>query len=181
MGRIVPVAATASPGNFLTGALWNSQVKALNDFITGVPIFAGYATASQSIPATNTNTALNIDTTIVDTDNGHSNTTNNSRYTATVPGTYLVSGAVGYPANNVGDRRIYIALNGVSIPGSGNSMDPSQAVIHGLQTSAIATMNGTTDYVEVFTAHSSSTNPLATNAGTSSIYCPAMRVVWIGR
>ncbi|MFJ5157026.1 hypothetical protein ACIQCF_36935 [Streptomyces sp. NPDC088353] len=180
MGRIVPAAVTASPGNFLTGALWNSQVKALNDFLTSPPIFTGYASTAQSIPGANTGTPLNLDTTTIDTENGHSNTTNNSRYTATVPGTYLVFGAVGWSNNTSGDRRLYIARNGSSVAGSGTSFDPSQAVLHGLQTSGICTLNGTTDYVEVFAAHSSTTNPLSTNSGPG-VFCAAMSVLWISR
>ncbi|MFB6955440.1 hypothetical protein ACFCYB_00030 [Streptomyces sp. NPDC056309] len=161
-------------------------MKALNDFVTGPPVFVGYASTAQAIYYQNTGVALSLDTTIIDTDNGHSNTTNNSRYTATVPGTYLIFGSVGYIANTSGDRRLYIALNGTSVVGSGTSFDPSQSVLHGLQTAAVVTMNGTTDYVEVMTAHSATVglpgpnnNTLSTNA--SGIYCPSMQVLWVSR
>ncbi|MFJ8345018.1 hypothetical protein ACIQ9J_01315 [Streptomyces sp. NPDC094153] len=123
-------------------------------------------------------TSLSLDTTTLDTDNGHSNTTNNSRYIAQVPGMYLVCGSVGFTSTSGGDRRIQIALNGAAVIGSGNSMDPSQAVQHGLQTSAIVTMNGTTDYVEVQAAQSTA-SALSTLA--SNVFCSGMRVVWIGR
>ncbi|MFD4968968.1 hypothetical protein [Streptomyces sp. NPDC058424] len=159
-------------------------MKALNDFVTGPPVFTGYASTSQSIPGSNAGTPLALDTTTIDTDNGHSNVTNNSRYTATVPGTYLVFGSVGWSSNINGDRRVYISRNGSSIAGSGASLDPSQAVLNGMQTSAICTLNGTTDYVEVFAAHSSTTGPggnsLPTNAGPG-VFCAAMGVLWIGR
>lgn len=179
MPRTVPVSASVVPGNFETAALWNAQVKALNDFLTAPPVFSGYATSTQSIVNANTMTALNLDTEVLDPDGGHSTVTNTSRYTATVPGLYLVFGSVGWSNNNNGDRRIQIALNGAGIIGSGVSMDPSQAVIHGLVTSAFVTMNGTTDYVEVMAGHSSTTTPLATNA--SGIFSPSMRVLWISR
>jgi len=175
--RTVPVSASVVPGNFETAALWNAQVKALNDFLTAPPVFWGYSTTAQSLPTANVMAALNLDTEVIDTDGGHSTVTNTSRYTATVAGTYLVFGSVGFAATSGGDRRLQIALNGASIIGSGASMDPSQAVLHGLQTSAFVTMNGTTDYVEVMAAQSLAS--LSTN--NSGIFSSSMRVVWISR
>ncbi|MFI1165660.1 hypothetical protein ACH4UM_19095 [Streptomyces sp. NPDC020801] len=158
--------------------MWNAQVKALNDFLTAPPVFSGYAASSQSIPNGNVMTALNLDTEVLDSDGGHSTITNTSRYTATVAGTYLVIGSVGFTSTSGGDRRIQIALNGGSITGSGNSMDPSQAVLHGLMTAALVTMNGSSDYVEVMTAQSTA-GALSTN--NSGIYVPSMKVLWISR
>lgn len=177
MPRTVPVSASVVPGNFETAALWNAQVKALNDFLTAPPVFSGYATTAQSIPTGNAMTALNFDTEVLDSDGGHSTVTNTSRYTATVPGTYLVIGVVGWANTSGGDRRIQIALNGASIIGSATSMDPGQPVIHGLATSTFVTMNGTTDYVEVQAGHTAAA-ALLTSTGS---FAPAMRVLWISR
>ncbi|MFE2712207.1 hypothetical protein ACFXKI_09515 [Streptomyces mirabilis] len=177
MPRTVPVAASVVPGAFETAALWNAQVKALNDFLSAPPVFSGYATTTQSIPNGNAMTALNFDTEILDSDGGHSTVTNTSRYTATVPGLYLVFGFVGWANTSGGDRRIQIALNGASVIGSAVSMDPGQPVIHGLASSAFVTMNGATDYVEVQAGHTAAAN-LLTSTGS---FAPAMRVVWISR
>jgi hypothetical protein len=178
VARTVPTSITEVPGNFITGAWQNAQVKALNDFLTAPPVFWGYATTTQSIVNSNVMTSLNLDTEILDPDGGHSTVTNTSRYTATVPGLYLVFGSVGWANTSGGDRRIQIALNGASIIGSGVSMDPSQAVLHGLQTTSFVTLNGTTDYVEVQAAQASA-GALLTNA--SGIFSPSMRVLWISR
>jgi hypothetical protein len=178
VARTVPTSITEVPGNFITGAWQNAQVKALNDFLTAPPVFWGYATTTQSIVNSNVMTSLNLDTEILDPDGGHSTVTNTSRYTATVAGTYLVFGSVGWANTSGGDRRLQIALNGASIIGSGTSMDPSQAVLHGQQTMSLVTMNGTTDYVEVQAAQASA-GALLTNA--SGLFSPSMRVLWISR
>ncbi len=91
--------------------------------LTAPPAFWGYATSTQSIVNANTMTALNLDTEVLDPDGGHSTVTNTSRYTATVPGTYLVFGSVGWSNNNNGDRRIQISLNGAGVIGSGVSIN----------------------------------------------------------
>ncbi|MGW2920428.1 hypothetical protein ACWDBF_21555 [Streptomyces angustmyceticus] len=176
MGRIVPVSASVSPGAFITGALWNAQVKALNDFTTGVPVFAGYQATVQSI-STGTFTPLTIDTEVIDSDGGHSTTTNTSRYTATVPGTYLVLGTAAWAANSTGYRRVSINLNGSRVTGSSIGADATTTVLSGQTTSAIVSMNGTTDYVEVVGAQSTGS---ALNTSVSD-FAPSLRVIWISR
>jgi len=178
VARTVPTSATASPGQFITGALWNAQVKATTDFLTGVPVCSVYASSVQSMPGSNSMTALAFDTEVLDSDGGHSTVTNTSRYTATVPGTYLVIGAVSWVSNTTGDRRIQIGLNGSGVVGSAASFDPVNAVICAHQTQALVPMNGTTDYVEVMVAQASGTS-LSTSAGGA--FSPSMRVIWISR
>lgn len=127
MARTVPVAATEVPGNFLTGALWNANVKALGDFLENKPIFSGYQVAAQSIP-TGTFTPLSIDTEVVDSDSGHSTVTNTSRYTCQVAGLYLLTGNVVLPAAGTGTRGASFALNGsttTGITGSEQLIAPS--------------------------------------------------------
>ncbi|SHL76017.1 hypothetical protein [Streptomyces yunnanensis] len=178
MARTIPTSATVSPGQFITGALWNAQVKGTTDYLTGPPVCSVYATAVQSMPGSNAMTALIFDTTVLDSDGGHSNVTNPSRYTATVPGTYLVIGAVAWVSNTTGDRRIQIALNGAGVTGSAASFDPMNPVICAHQAQALVTMNGTTDYVEVMVAQASGTS-LSTSTGGA--FSPSMRVIWISR
>ncbi|MCT9092837.1 hypothetical protein N4G70_28790 [Streptomyces sp. ASQP_92] len=178
MARTVPVATTESPGLFVTSALWNAQVAALNSFLTAVPVFVGYATSVQSIPSGNVMTALNLDTELLDADGGHSTVTNTSRYTPTVAGLYLVIGSVGWPANNTGDRRLQVGLNGGGVVGSGASYDPTSGVTNGMQTVSTVTCNGSTDYIEVMAAQASG-SALSTIAG--GIFSAAMRVFWISR
>lgn len=179
MGRTVPVAVTESPGNYDTAALFNAQVRDLNNFALTPPMFYGYATTAQSIPGSNVMTALNLDTEVLDADGGHSTVTNTSRYTPTVPGLYLVFGSVGWPSTTAGDRRLQIALNGGGVIGSGAAFDPSNAVTSGMQTSGFVTCNGSTDYIEVMAAQASG-GPLSTSAGAQP-FTASMRVLWISR
>lgn len=176
--RTVPASMQEVPGNTITSAWQNAQVKALSDFITAVPVFSGYASTAQAILGSNVMTALNLDIELLDSDGGHSTVTNTSRYTPTVPGLYLVIGSVGWTASATGDRRLQIGLNGASVIGSGVSLDPSQVVLCGMQTTALVTMNGTTDYVEVMAAHTAGST-LNTNA--NGVFSPSLRVLWVSR
>ncbi|PJN00787.1 hypothetical protein CG740_23055 [Streptomyces sp. CB01201] len=179
MGRIVPVPVNEAPGNYDTAALFNAQVRDLNNFALGPPVFLGYATTAQSIAGSNAMVALNLDTETLDADGGHSTVTNTSRYTPTVAGLYLVFGSVGWPNTVTGDRRLQIGLNGGGVIGSGASFDPSNAVTSGMQTSAFVTCNGSTDYIEVMAAQASG-GAMNTSAG-ASIFTASMRVLWISR
>ncbi|MFF3151798.1 hypothetical protein [Streptomyces sp. NPDC057910] len=179
MGRTVPSPPSEAPGNFNTSALFNAQVRDLNNFALAPPVFIGYASTSQSIAGGNAMVALNLDIETLDPDGGHSTVTNTSRYIPTVAGLYLVFGSVGWPSTTTGDRRLQIALNGGGVIGSGAAFDPVNAVTAGMQTSAFVTCNGTTDYIEVMAAQASG-GSLSTSAG-ASIFTASMRVLWISR
>jgi hypothetical protein len=168
---------TAVPGQFETAAWWNAQVRDLGNFLTGVPVFFGYQTAVQNI-ANSSLVNILIDTEVIDTDGGHSNTTNSYRYTATVPGTYLVSGCVSYDANTTGYRRAFIYKNGVAVPAGGAEMMMTQTVTAAVQTSTIVTMNGTTDYVSVIGAQDSGITLPTINSGGFASYLSA---IWISQ
>jgi hypothetical protein len=122
VARTVPVIASESPGNFLTGALWNANVKAMGDWLmgsagNGVPRFRGYQATAQSI-ANNTWVSVTIDTEEYDSDNGHSTSTNTSRYTVQVAGTYLITGSVGLVANATANRGARLTVSGTPIHGT---------------------------------------------------------------
>ncbi|MFI2078458.1 hypothetical protein [Streptomyces triculaminicus] len=176
MPRTVPTSASVTPGQFITGALWNAQVKALNDFTTAPPVFSGYQTTAQSI-SNATFTSFTLDTEVVDSDGGHSTSTNTSRYTATVAGTYLVVGTAGWNGNATGYRRCRITLNGAAVPGAAVGADATNSVLCGQCVTAIVVMNGTTDYVEVQGQQSSGGALAAYNAD----FAPSMRVYWLSR
>ncbi|MFD0393322.1 hypothetical protein ACFQ3Z_15940 [Streptomyces nogalater] len=122
MARTVPVIAAEAPGTYLTGALWNASVKAMGDWLmgsagNGAPRFRAHQSTAQSL-ADNTWTSLTLDTEDYDSDNGHSTTTNSSRYTVQVAGTYLVIGSVGLVANATGARAVRLTQNGGAINGT---------------------------------------------------------------
>lgn len=176
MGRIVPSPATEAPGNFNTSALFNAQVRDLNAFSLGPPVFYGLQTLSQSF-ANNATVAVALDTEIVDSDGGHSVTTNTSRYTAQVPGLYLVLGIGTFVANTAGVRSVRVALNGTTVRGSQITQPPASTQWAGA-TWALVTLNGTTDYVEL-TVSQTSGSTLTSYFGTD--LCPAMAVYWLSR
>ncbi|MFE9127107.1 hypothetical protein ACFYOF_17080 [Streptomyces sp. NPDC007148] len=178
MARSVPTVASEVPGNFLTGALWNAGPKALGDWSTSQPIFIGYQSTVQSIP-NNAWTSFTIDTEILDSDGGHSTTTNTSRYTATVPGVYLVFGTSGYVSNTTGLRRARIALNGSPVIGAGMGSDTHAASgAIGEFVGSLVPMNGTTDFVEV-QGYQTSGGALNSNTNPATEFTPSLRCFWI--
>lgn len=122
MTRTVPISASEAPGNFLTGALWTAQVKAAMDFLmgsgtNGVPRFKGYASTAQSLATGTTDTPITLDTEDYDSDNGHSTSTNTSRYTIQVAGTYAIAATLAIATNATGNRKAGININGANARG----------------------------------------------------------------
>jgi hypothetical protein len=147
----VPVWATnVVPGQYDTSAMFNTFGNN-GTFLTNPPIFAAYQSAAQSIPNT-TITAVGMDTTLIDSYNGHSNVTNNSRYTPTVSGWYLFIGSVSYVQNATGNRLAEFHKNG-----SGSAVNLGQGAqptcdtnnLSTVRALAVVQMNGTSDYVEL--------------------------------
>jgi hypothetical protein len=148
MARTVPVPPTETPGNYQTSALFNAQVRDLNNFALAPPLFYGRQGSAQSIPTTGA--AVTIDTEILDPDAFHSTVTNASRVTPTIPGTYLILGYGTFVANTTGARSARIFLNGTVLPASQTTLSASPAGVQwGAPCWAITPMNGTTDYVEL--------------------------------
>lgn len=132
---------TAAPGNFETAAFWNANVQALGNFVLSPPLFVAYHAGVQSV-ANNTFVNMLLDTEIIDTDGGHSTTTNSQRYTAQVAGVYEVNGAVSFTSGGTGIRGAKFLVNGVtSVPGSENTIAPAG--------SNASTVNAFTSYVRL--------------------------------
>lgn len=170
----VPVLATEVPGNFWTAALYTNNVFNLGTFLLNPPLFKGYQSAAQSI-VNSTVTALGIDTTALDTYGGHSNVTNNSRYTAGVTGYHLIIANAGYVANGSGNRLVEIHQNG-----SGSPLPISQGIGFAPTTSNTGAVSTATlvylvagDYVEAFTYQTSGIT-LATSPSQTG-----MQVIWL--
>lgn len=178
-----PTSYTATTGGFITAALWNAQVRDSSAFFAGVPVFSGYASVAQAINGGNNWVPLNIDSESVDNYGGHSTSTNTSRYTVQLAGTYQVFGSVAWTASATGDRRIQLTQNGTAVLGSANSFDPSQVVLGAQQTMAFVTA-AVGDYFETQVSHTATaagTN-FNTNAGSgaSAMFTSSMRVLWVG-
>jgi hypothetical protein len=166
---------TAVPGQYETAAWWNAQVRDLGNFTLGVPVFLGYQTATQLV-GDSTPANIGIDTELIDTDGGHSNTTNNYRYTATVPGTYLVLGCVAFAGNITGYRRAFIYKNGTATASSGSHSMQTQSVVSATQASTVVTMNGTTDYVSVVGTHDAG---VSINTASSGGIASSLACIWL--
>lgn len=180
MARTVPVVANEVPGNFLTGALWTSQVSAIMQWTmgsgtNGVPRFKGYAASTQSIGTGTTDIPLNLDTEDWDSDNGHSTSTNTSRYTVQVAGTYRVTGVGGVVSSATGNRKLGINLNGVNVRGA--AVQQASLATNswcGCVSTEVACVVG--DYIEVVIWQSSG-GPL--NTATGSSFGPSLMCCWI--
>lgn len=111
----------------------------------------------------------------VDTINGHSTSTNTSRYTPNVAGWYKVSGVVmGTATASIGVgaqiRKNNTILDGAAYTG----ILGSAAIAPGAFTEAFVQLNGSTDYVELF-------GWVSTGAAfvSGADYAPYMMVEWV--
>jgi hypothetical protein len=86
-------------------------------FALNPPSFVGYQSANQNL-AHATWTALSLDTSSFDNYSGHSNSTNNSRYTAQVAGWYTCNGIYApISGSSAGFRAGRLAVNGNPVLG----------------------------------------------------------------
>lgn len=175
MPRTVPVTTQPAAGtSYITAALWTAGPKALGDFTLNPPIAYVYQTTTQSIP-NSAWTSVAMDASRVDTDNGHSNVTNNSRYTCQIAGIYRIKGHVVFNSNITGGRSGRIAKNGTVIQGSESY--ESQAVATFGQSAYAETVISLAfgDYVEL-QAFQSSGGALGTV--TNSEVASSLNVQW---
>jgi hypothetical protein len=165
----VPVPATVQPGSLITGALWNANVANGITFSTNVPMFYGYQSAAQSL-TNNAAAAITLDSSTIDTYAGHSNSSNNSRYVAQIPGWYLVSGTVVFGPNATAGRGATIYKNGTEVLGAAG-FSAGTTPFASATGMCLVYLNGTGDYVELW-GYQISTTTLATSAShLSSMLC----------
>lgn len=119
MGLPVPNPATAVAGVDISAAYWNAQVRDSLNYLLTPPFARIYQHTPQTGLAASTWYPMNMDVTVVDAYGGHSNVTNNSRYTAQAQGWYEVSGgAAGYAGAANFQLQSVIDVNGVAQPGT---------------------------------------------------------------
>lgn len=169
--------ATEVPGNFITASLWNAQVGALGNFTLGPPRFRGLQTLAQSF-AYNAYAPLSLDTEVFDSEGGHSTTTNTSRYTVQVPGTYLLMVTVAWAADTSGSRIAEIHINGTAIPGTYNRVLPVGAVVTPMNTQVMATLN-VGDYVEAYGMQNGPTTLTTYATVSGGLVCASFSALWI--
>ncbi|MEW2518124.1 hypothetical protein [Actinacidiphila alni] len=175
MPRIVPVMAQKAPGDLITGALWNANVKALGDFLTGTPAFWGYQSSAQAV-ANATFASITFDTEIIDTEGGHSTASNTSRYVCQVAGTYSVQASVCWATNTTGFRASRITKNGTTVPTS----EQITAPVTGFATTAFTATDvalAVGDYIELG-GYQSSGGSLSTTSNGGFDYTSYLRARW---
>lgn len=150
MPLALPTLASEVPGNYIPSALWNSNVYNGLSWAFNVPLFVGTQSSVQSI-GNSAWTEINLDTTQVDTYAGHSNVTNNARYTPQQPGYYLAAGVVAFALNATGARAARLQLNGAAIKGGAGMTQSSGGSNDCAIVSPVRPIfcNGSTDYISV--------------------------------
>lgn len=162
MPLAVPAWATnLAPGQFETAALLNT-IGSNGNFLTSPPVFQAYQSSAQSI-ANSTLVAAGLDTTVIDTNAGHSNVTNNSRYTPGTAGWYLCLGQIGYAVNANVNRLALFYKNGTAVNLGQSGMFTTTAANFAIVPAiSLIQCNGTTDYIEIW-AYQNSGGSLNTN------------------
>lgn len=148
MARAVPAPPVRAAGSRVTAAMYGSDVTDDVTFLANPPEFTGTQATVQSIAST-TWTPIALDTAPIDTDTGHNNVTNNSRYVIPFAGNYTVNGVYASTGNATGFRAARIQVNGSPVLGlasyvPGNSANEVAVVT---PTRTIAVNAG--DYIEV--------------------------------
>jgi hypothetical protein len=133
------------------------------------PAFSAYAAADTTI-TTNTFTKVNIDTEDFDSDGVFDTATN--RFTPNVAGYYQVSAAVNFSASATPTRCIGLVYkNGSEFKRIGDSVSSGNQVCG----SCLVYLNGSTDYIELYTRISAATAAYAGGAGSTYFQAALVR------
>jgi hypothetical protein len=120
----VPSQRDWSAGEVVTAAMLNANVRDAMNFVLARPDAMLRQTVAQSLPhATWTDIAWDVED--LDSDSGHSTTSNTSRYTAVTAGWYLVGGVVNISNSSTGVRATRLAVNGNPVLGSQVMVPPT--------------------------------------------------------
>ena len=164
----VPVPRTFNVSETETGSYLNSLRDALN-FLINPPLASLYQNVSQNI-ATTAWTAITMDSSLLDSYGGHSNSVNPSRYTAQVAGWYSIGGGAGFVANATGGRGADVYKNGAFITaGAGVVGTAGAGASHVTPLSGVMVFLNVGDYVEIY-GWQNGANPLATATGQYASY-----------
>ena len=141
--------------------------------ITNTPAFFAYATGTQQSISDETVTKLQFNTEEYDTNGDYDNSTN-YRFTPSVAGKYFVYGSVGLSASNgantdISSAFIYAYKNGSEVHRVQNNPTASYMRRVPVYITFSITMNGSTDYLELFgRANSQSNQSIVVLNGTNS-------------
>lgn len=165
-----------------TGTLWQRHSGAWREF-PFVPYAHIYQVdGGQQAILNATATAITFTAEVTDNVNGHSTVTNTSRFTPNVAGTYRCHGGVAMENTAAGPMLAQFRKNGSVVAGAS-----PYGILHAVNQGSVAnvahargsfSMNGTTDYLELWTTHvfGSTRNTFATIAGDATSHAIFERV-----
>lgn len=148
-----------------------------------VPAARATSTSAQSVPGDFTGTVIALDSEAAaeggfDTANLHDDAVNNSRLTAPVDGTYLVSAEVGWQVSGTGLRQITIV--GPTLPQPQIASDRDEPVSGSndmIQSVSAVTRLKAGDYIQLLVNQNSG---IARNSLAGSNEYPFLSMVWLG-
>jgi len=164
--KVGTITNSAGSGNIAIG----SGVTLLSN----VPAFEAFLSATDTISDA-TATKVEFDTKVFDTDNCYDNSTN-YRFTPTVAGKYYVYSSleIGSDTNTALDTIAgYIYKNGINYSSLGKVYNANYIRRSVVTLSSIIDMNGTTDYLEMFTY-------IDVTSGTPTIFIDGARTTKFG-
>ncbi|WP_035799843.1 hypothetical protein [Kitasatospora mediocidica] len=173
-GLPVPVPYSWSVADVFTATIGNNTRDSLN-FLLGPPVCIATQATVQSIPY-QVWTPLSLDTTQLDPYGTHSNTVNNSRFTAPVRGWYTACGVASINANGTGARGARLQVNGQPVAGGCSFGLPPSSNASGIATPTRDILMNPGDYLEVASWQSSSGGAAPTGIYTD--ICTALWVRW---
>lgn len=166
---VLPVPSLAAPvtGTPISQAYLTQQVYNPLMFVLGKPVATLLQTSAWNTP--NNVTPYNTvpwQSSGIDNWGGHSNSTNNTRYTVQVAGIYQLSGAVTWQANATGVRAAEFMKNGSALGGTNLYMPASSSNFFTVSLPAYIVACAVGDYLEIG-GYQSSGSALATVTGGS--------------
>ena len=137
-------------------SVMSNTISALSVKTVG-PAFSGYTTSTLIPPGAPTK--VKIDTEEIDTDSAFDSVTN-FRFNPQVAGRYLMMASTALVLDGAGTRTlvVYLYKNGASV--GQNTMITALNVGLGIQAHALVSLNGTTDYMEMFVYHDNTLSTL---------------------
>ncbi len=165
------ISATCAAGEALQGATISGGIVTAGTCVSNADASARVThNASQSVNSTLAALVFNTET--YDTNNLHSTSSNTSRLTAPVAGTYVISAGVTFSDGNE-DRNLQIRLNGTTTYISKDSLD-SQA--SGSMTTTTTYYLNANDYVEVMASSTGLSETVAANSVSQPLYFSMTKV-----
>lgn len=144
----IPAPITWVTGQVVTAAQLNSNIRDAINFLISPPLFVGRQASATQSTTSGSWTSILLDTEEIDRDNGHSTTTNTSRYTAQTGGYYNVNAIVAWNSNSTGARATRLAVNGSAVAGRAVAWQAAASLITASEISAPVFLN-VGDYVEM--------------------------------